>query len=235
MQNQKKINNLWAVAGMFSWLTIFAAIYLTFFYAPREKTMGDIQRIFYFHVPSAWIAFLSFFIVFICSILVLIKKDMKWDSLAVTAAEIGFLFTTVVLTTGPLWARPVWYVWWTWDIRLTSTLILWLIFGGYFLLRDFVADKYARARLSAIIGILAFVDIPIVYFSIHLWRTQHPSPVIAGNKGSGLDPQMKFVFFFSLFAFMILLTFLLFISYQIKQQRGELENLKMVLEEKGEF
>lgn len=231
MQNTKSSMMIWAILAALSWLTIAIAIYLVFFFAPTEETMGNVQRIFYFHVPSAWISFVAFFIVFISSIMVLLRKGEKWDALSLSAAEIGFLFTSIVLITGPLWARPVWYIWWTWDIRLTSTLILWLVYAGYFLLREFITDRHLRARLSAVIGILAFVDIPVVYFSIRLWRTQHPSPVIAGGKGSGLDPDMKLVFFFSLAAFSLFLAVLLYIRYSLERQIRETERLnRLVLE-----
>ncbi len=231
MHTNEVVKKIWIILGIIAWIMILVAIVLVFFYAPKEKTMGHVQKIFYFHVPSAWLAFLAFFIVFISSLFVLIKKHFYWDALAVSAAEIGFVFTTIVLITGPLWAKPVWFIWWTWDIRLTSTLILWLIYAGYFLLREFVTDVYVRSRLSAVIGILAFVDIPIVYFSIRLWRTQHPSPVFAGGQGSGLDPQMRLVFFFALAAFTFLFVFLLLTNFFAKIQRNEIAKLNFQIEE----
>jgi len=221
-----KYQRFLAGISLLAWLLIALSIVLIFFYAPREQTMGDVQKIFYFHVPSAWIAFASFFIVFLSSIMILRNKGRNWDILALSAAEIGFLFTTIVLITGPLWAKPVWFIWWTWDIRLTSTLILWLIYAGYFLLREFVPEQTTRERLAAVIGILAFVDIPIIYFSIRLWRTQHPSPVIAGGKGSGLDPDMRLVFFICLASFTLLMFVLLWFRYRAEWQFRELQRLR---------
>lgn len=214
------------ILGISAWIFIFVAIYLVFFNVPTEKTMGVVQRIFYFHVPSAWNAFLAFFLVFIGSIMYLRSNEMKWDALSVASAEIGFMFTSIVLVTGPLWAKPVWYIWWAWDVRLTSTLVLWLIYAGYFLLRNVIPDPVTKAKLSSIIGILAFVDIPIIYFSIRWWRTQHPSPVMAGGKGSGLDPNMKAVFFFCLFSFTLLYLFFLLMRLNTERKKMELMELQ---------
>src|SRR5512135_1348040 len=121
-------------------VNIAVALYMALFYAPREATMGDVQRIFYFHVPSAWIGFLAFGVVFVCSIMYLIKGEAKWDAVALSSAEMGVVFTTLVLLTGPLWAKVAWGTYWTWDARLTTTLILWMIYVGYLRLRS-VADS----------------------------------------------------------------------------------------------
>lgn len=214
------------IIGILSWLAIFSAIILVFFVAPTEKSMGNVQRIFYFHVSSAWNAFLAFFVVFIASIGFLKTRKLYWDAISVASAEIGFLFTSIVLITGPLWAKPVWFVWWTWDVRLTSTLVLWLIFAGFFLLRNIVTDNQTKAKLSSVIGILAFVDVPVIYFSIRWWRTQHPSPVMAGGQGSGLEPLMRGIFFFSLFAFTLLYIFLCWLRYRQELSHLELVNLQ---------
>ncbi len=163
------------------------------FVAPTEATMGDIQRIFYYHVPSAWVTFLFFFISFIASIVYLTAKRnhplraLGADALALASAEVGVVFCTVVLITGPLWARPVWGIWWTWDERLTSTLVLWLIYCSYLLLRRFAAGPQMQT-LAAVLAIFGYVDVPIVYFSTRWWRTQHPGPVVGGN--GYLDPAM---------------------------------------------
>jgi heme exporter protein C len=182
---------------------------LVFLYAPTERTMGHVQRIFYFHVPSAWVAFLAFLIVFLASVGVLAGRKERWDRLAEASASVGVLFCTIVLVTGPIWARPVWGVWWTWDSRLTSTLVLWFLYVGYLLLRSYVADPGRRATLAAVLGIVGFVDVPIVYLSIRWWRNQHPSPVFGGGAGSGLDPRMRAAFFFSLAVFTLLFVVLL--------------------------
>ena len=177
------------------------ALYLIFLFAPMEKTMGNVQRIFYFHVPSAWVAGLAFLVVFISSILYLARKDLYWDRMAYASAEIGVIFCTMVLITGPLWAKPAWGIYWPWDARITSFLILWLIYVGYLMLREFSGSELKRASLSAVVGIIGFLNIPIVYFSITLWRTLHPQPVFGSGPKSGLHPDMKITFYVSLFAF----------------------------------
>ncbi len=171
-------------------LGIIAAIIAAFVLAPTEFLMGDVQRIFYFHVPSAWMAFIGYFLVFAFSIAYLATRKPAWDRRALAAAEVGTLFCTIVLVTGPLWAKPVWGIWWTWDARLTSTFVLWLIYLSYLLLRSALKDSPKTALLSAVVGIIGFLDVPIVYLAIRLWRTQHPKPVILGGSKSGLDPQM---------------------------------------------
>jgi len=187
---------------------MFVSLYLIAFYAPVEETMGIVQKIFYVHLPLAWNAFLGFLLVFIFSFRFLITRDPKWDRRAASAAEVGVLFTTLVLITGPIWAKPVWGIWWTWDARLTLTLVLWLIYVGYLMLRHQVESADKRATLSAIVGIIGFVDVPLVYFAIRWWRTQHPQPVIAGGDDSGLDPAMRTTLYVSLLAFSFLFFYL---------------------------
>ncbi len=200
-------------------LSLAVALVLVFRFAPTERTMGDVQRIFYFHVPAAWAAFLCFFLVFVGSAGTLLGGRRGWDVLALAAAEIGVVFCTIVLLTGPIWAKPAWGIWWTWDARLTSTLVLWLTYIGYLLLRHHVADARRRATLAAVVGVLGFLDVPIVYFSIRWWRTQHPQPVIAGGEGAGLHPDMALTFTVCLAAFTLLTAALLL-------QRVRLERLR---------
>ena len=164
--------------------------------------MGAVQKIFYFHVPSAWIAFFAFFVTFICSILVLVNGKKIYDDIASSSAEIGLIFCTIVLITGPIWAKPAWGVWWTWDPRLTTTLILWFIYLGYIMLRKFTDEEDKRAKFSAALGIIGFIDVPIVFLSIRWWRTIHPNVLQKG--GGGLHPDMKTALFVSLFAFTML-------------------------------
>ncbi len=209
---------------------MLAALYMTFIWVPSEKTMGIIQRIFYFHVPSAWIAFLAFFVVFVSSILYLVKRDNKWDAVAVSSAEIGLAFCSIVLVTGPIWAKPVWGIWWTWDARLTLTLVLWLIYVAYIMLRVYVRDESRRARLCAVVGIIGFLDVPLVYMSIRWWRTQHPAPVMAGGESSGLAPEMMATFLVSLLAFTLLYAFLLQRRYRVEKLQDEVNELYRVVE-----
>src|SRR5580700_7402747 len=169
-------------------LLLAAASYGALIVAPTESTMGLIQRIFYFHVASAWTGFVAFGLVFIGSIGYLRTRSLKWDWLSVASAEVGVAFFTIVLVTGPIWAKPVWGIWWTWDARLTSSFLLWVLFVSYLVLRTLVDEPERRAQVSAVFGIFAALDIPLVYFSIWWFRTQHPQPVI--GDGGSLDARM---------------------------------------------
>jgi heme exporter protein C len=202
-----------------SLLTIAAALYMALFYAPREATMGDAQRIFYFHVPSAWIGFLSFFVVFVASFLFLVKRERKWDALALSAAEIGVVFTTLVLLTGPLWAKAAWGTYWVWDARLTTTLVLWLIYVGYLMLRSSV-DDMKRARMAAVIGIIGFLDVPIIYLSVTWWRTMHPTLLV--SESGGLDPAMRATLMVALLSFTLLFVWVLLLRVRLEQKRDAL-------------
>lgn len=220
--------NLGGVLGSVTCLAMAVAIYMVFFYAPTETTMGDVQRIFYFHVSSAWISFLAFFVVMLTSIVYLITHRRRWDIWALASAEIGTLFCTMVMMTGPLWAKPVWNVWWTWDIRLTTTLILWLMYIGYLMLRHYVSDERG-AKYAAVFGIIAFIDVPFVYFSIRWWRTLHPEAVIAGKSSSGLEPQMLLTLLVSVLSFMILYAYLLYHRIAIERMQDDLEEIRQAL------
>lgn len=181
---------------------------LIFFYAPLERTMGIVQKIFYFHLSVAWIGFFAFFIVFIQSILYLKTRNPIHQQIALASGELGTLFSTLVLLTGPLWAYPVWNTWWTWDPRLTSTLIMWFMYVGYLMLHHAELQEAIRLRLTAVYGIIAFTNAPLVFFSIRWWRTLHPVGIVAS--GSGLEPRMRITLFFSLFSFLLLYSMLLF-------------------------
>ena len=210
------------VLGLLTMLLMFVALLLVFGYAPIEKTMGMAQKIFYFHVPSAIMAFCSFAIVFVASILYLKQKDDKYDRVASSAAEVGVIFSILMLLTGPIWARSAWGVWWTWEPRLTTTLILFLIFVGYLMLRNYGSSGEQMKRYSAVLGIIGFVDVPLVYYSINWWAaeiTSHP-------KSLELEPKMKFVLTFSFFAFGSVLLFLLLKRIELSNVRNKLEMLK---------
>jgi len=214
------------ILGFVAVAFVIAAAYASFFIAPTERTMGDIQRIFYFHVGSAWAGMDVFFVCFIANLLYVWRRDPQYDSLGVSCAEVGLVLTTVVLITGPIWAKPVWGIWWTWDARLTSTFVLWLLYVSYLLLRSLIEEADRRALLSALFGIFAFIDVPLVFFSIRWWRTQHPSPVIMGGSGSGLDPTMNKVFFFNVLAMHIFAAFLVVERYVLDRTRHEVELLQ---------
>ena len=214
------------VLGAVAILLVIAAAYAAFYVAPEERTMGLIQRIFYFHVGSAWAGLLAFFVCFIGNLMYVWKREPKYDWLGVAGAEVGLVFTTVVLITGPIWAHPVWGIWWTWDARLTSTFVLWLLYVSYLLLRTLVEEPGRRALLSALFGIFAFIDVPLVFGAIRWWRTQHPSPVIMGGPGSGLDPTMRKVLFFSGLAMCVLMAFLIAERYMLEKMRSEVDILR---------
>ena len=201
-------------------LLLSFALYEALIVAPTEATMGDVQRIFYYHVPSAWTAFLLFLINFVASVIYLIRRNPKADILALVSAEVGVVFCTVVLITGPIWARPVWGIWWTWDLRLTLTLVLWLIYVSYLVLRRFSTSSQTP-KLAAVVAILGALDVPLVYFSIWFFRTQHPSPVIGG--GGSLDPRMAHVLLINWAAFSCLAWLLCWTRYRLEVVTREVE------------
>ncbi len=207
-------------------LAMAIALWAAFFFAPTERTMGDLQRLFYFHVSAWWLAFIAFFVVAGASIGWLVTRRPGYDAAALAAAEIGVLFTTIGLAMGMIWAKPAWGIWWTWDARLTTAFVLWLTYCGYLMLRSYVEDPERRANLAAVIGILGAADVPIVYFSIRWWRTQHPQPVIMGGPDSGLHPDMATALLISLIAFTLLFVTLLRARMRLEQERLALEELR---------
>jgi len=208
-------------------------LYQALVVAPTETTMGDVQRIFYYHVPSAWTAGVLFFVNFVASIIYLVRRDTRADALAVASAEVGVVFCTIVLVTGPIWARPVWGIWWTWDLRLTLTLVLWLIYVSYLLLRRFSTSGQTPV-IAAVLAIFGTLDIPLVYFSIWFFRTQHPQPVIGG--GGSIDPRMLHAFFVNLIAFTCFGALVCWSRYRLEVLRREVEEtqaLESLLEVRG--
>src|SRR5450755_3859593 len=193
------------ILGVITAALLCYALYQGLVVAPAEKTMGDVQRIFYNHVPSAWTAFILFTINFVASVIYLIRRKPGADMVALVSAEVGVVFCSIVLVTGPIWARPVWGIWWTWDMRLTSTLVLWLIYVSYLFLRRFSAGGQTPL-LAAALAVLGALCVPFVYFSIWFFRTQHPQPVMGG--GGSIDPRMMHALLinwlaFSCFAFLV--------------------------------
>ncbi len=209
------------------WMIV--ALYMIFLYAPQETTMGEVQRIFYQHVPAAWTSFVAYFIIFVGSVVYLWKRTKFADDLAYAAAEVGFVFCTCVLVTGPLWAKPVWGIWWTWDARLTSTFILWLLFIAYLMLRTYLINPGRAEVLGAVVGIIGFVDVIVDYMAIRWWRTQHPQPVIFGGQGSGLDPRMWATVLVSWGAFLCLFWYLMRQRMALSESRRELGRLRRQL------
>jgi len=212
---------------------VFVAGYAALFIAPDERTMHELMRIFYFHL-SCWVAmFLALTLAFVANIGWLATRNPKWDWLGVAGVEVGVVACTGGLITGVLWGRPAWGIWWTWDARLTTTFILWLLYISYLLLRGLIEDPQRRASLSAIFGIFAFLDIPLVYASNRLWRTQHPAPVIMGGENSGLDPMMGNVLMLCMLAMTVVTVLVLIDRYRLERLRFELDELRLTVESKG--
>ncbi len=185
-------------------LLMAAALARAIWFTPAERLQGLAQKIFYVHVPSAWVAFLAFGLTAIAGGVWLFIKDARLDRFAESSAEVGVIFTTGVLISGPLWGRPIWGAWWVWDARLTSTLFLWFLFLGYLVLRGAVDEPEARARYSAVVGILGALLIPFIHLSVYLFRTQHPTPVVANTAGIQMPGVMVKTLFLSLAAFTLL-------------------------------
>lgn len=192
-------------------------------YAPTESVMGDTQRIFYFHVPAAVNTFISFFIVFIGSIQFLRTRKSYWDKLALSAAQVGILFCLIVLITGPLWAKPVWGVFWRWEPRLTTVLIMFSNYTAYLMLRRFENNSDRILRIASVIGIIAFLNVPLVYFAVDLWAADqqlHP------QRGVDIDPKMRLTLYVSFIAHFCLLTYLILQRLHLHQIQETVLQLK---------
>jgi heme exporter protein C len=210
-------------------LCMAIALGLIFLYAPTEAVQGQVQRIFYVHVPSAWISYLAFFIVAGASVLVLRGRNWeRWDTIASAAAEVGLVFTTVFLVTGSIWASRAWGVWWSWDVRLTSTLVLWLIYAGYLVFRALSSPGERRARLAAVVGIVGVIDIPVVHFAVTWWASAHPDPTVLRPGGPDLPGSMLLTLLVSLVAFTVLFAALLVARIRIEESRTRLETTRAV-------
>ena len=164
------------------------AQYLIWFHAPVEESMGVVQKIFYTHMPLAWWSTVSFFVNFVASILYLVKRRDAYSRLAGAAVELGVLFSGLALITGMCWARPIWNVWWTWDPRLTTTLVMWFVYAAYLLLRASDVGGQRQDTVLAVLGVVAFLDVPLVFISARYWRSIHPS--VLGSQGGGMEPEM---------------------------------------------
>src|SRR5690242_3961314 len=200
--------------GYASLLALLVATYGIFFVAGPISGEGDAGRILYFHVPMAWVAFLAFFVVFVSSIAYLRTRNPKWDHLGRASAEVGVVFTSLVLITGSIWGYPVWGTWWSWDPKLTTTLILWFLYLAYLMVRSY-AEAPRGPRYAAILGIVGFVDVPIVYQSSVWWRTLHPSPVL-GPEAQSQSTDILALLLLSLVAFTVLYAFLVRVRMEIE-------------------
>lgn len=188
MRDSQLINTGIPALAVLGGLALAAAQYFIWIYAPVEATMGVLQKIFYFHLPLAWWGLISFFMVFCASLLFLITRRSVMDRLAQAAAETGLLFSGLALATGSLWAKAAWNTWWTWDPRLSTTLIMWFIYAGYLVLRQSIDNPQKMRALSAVLGIVAFLNVPLVFLSARMWRSIHPA--VFGSGGGGLEPEM---------------------------------------------
>lgn len=200
---------------------IFFAGYAALFIAPDESTMHAIQRVFYVHLPL-WIAmYTSLTVAFVANVAWLATRDMKWDWLGVSGVEVGVVACTGGLATGVLWGKPAWGIWWTWDARLTTTLVLWLIYVSYLLLRRFAAGPQMQT-MAAVLGIFGALDVPIVYMSNRWWRTQHPAPVFGGDADSGMkDPTMVHALLWNMLAWFCWGLLVLFLRYQVERRHQQ--------------
>jgi heme exporter protein C len=215
-------------------VAMVAALWLVFVAVPTEREMGIVQRIFYFHVASAWVAFLGFFLVAGASAVYLWNGSAGADRLAEAGGEIGVLFCTLVLVTGPLWARPIWGVWWTWDPRLTMTVILWAIYASYLMLRAFGGNDDAVRRYAAVLGIIGVLDIPIIMVSVRLLRGIHPAVLTRNEGGSGLvDPWMRAGLGVSALALILLATWLVALRVRTARLADEVAVLRRRAAEAG--
>jgi len=207
------------------------AVAMVFFYAPLERTMGQVQKVFYFHVATAWVGMLGFLVAAVVGILYLLKNDCKYDIAGIAAIEISLVFFFIAIIMGSIWARPVWNTWWTWDPRLTTATIVELIYAAYMMLRQGIEDPDRRARFGAVYSILGFLSVPLTFISIRLLRTIHP--VVVGDSDPGAEGSfsmtdpMKATFFFSLFTFSVLFVDLFWHRLRMGKLAAVVEELRM--------
>ncbi len=202
------------------------SLYMIFLYAPTEKVMGHVQRIFYFHMGSVWVATISFLLVFIASIQYLRKGARLWDILAYSSAEIGVIFLTLTIITGSIWAKKSWGTWWTWDPQLTTTFLLWIFYIAYLLIRSEAGSDVKKAKFSAVFAIIAFLNLPIVYVSTRLW-TRGISPVVFGGRGGGIAPEMMHALLVCLVSFTFFFLLLLNQRMNLEKMQDELRGLRL--------
>ncbi len=225
--HQSGSSTVWSLV-LFATLALFAAaLYTIFVVAPVEQQMGIVQKIFYFHVPSAYAMYIGFFVSAVASGVYLLKRDARWDAIAVAGAEVGTLFCLIVLLTGPLWARKAWGVWWTWDPRLTTTLLSGMIFAAYLALRSMGDTGEVEKRFASGLALLGLVNLPLIHYSVQRWRGVHPT-VITG-KGGGLESEMYWALGLSFMAFTGLAVLLIWARASVERQREESVRLRLEL------
>jgi heme exporter protein C len=209
-----------------STLAVLVALAMVFLYAPREATMGDVQRIFYFHVASAWVGFFAFLVTSAAGIGYLTRREQWWDVLALSSVEVGLTFITMTVVTGSLWARPVWGAYWTWEPRLTISAIQWALYLAYAMLRASIESPERKARFAAVYGIVAFVTVPLSWFAIRWWRTIHPQ-ILTDTGGMAVTPRMLHTLLVSLAAFTLLYATLLRQRMRLERAADALTRLRV--------
>ncbi len=215
-----------------SGLVMLVALGMVFLYAPREAVMGDVQRIFYFHVASAWVGFFGFFVTFLAGVGYLLSGQRRWDVLALSSVEVGVTFITMTVVTGSLWAKPAWGTYWTWEPRLTISAVQLLIYVAYLMLRGSVEGREQRARFSSVYGIVAFVTVPLSWFAIRWWRTIHPD-ILTGGDQMAIAPRMIHTLLVSIGAFTLLYAALLSLRMKLEWTSDELIRMRLKLERRS--
>ena len=204
-------------------------LYVILLGLPDEAQQGPIYRILFFHLPSAITCFIGFLAAGISSAMYLGTKNLRYDAIAVASTEVGLAFATVVLATGSIWARIIWGIWWTWDARLTSMLVCWLLYASYLMLRRAIDEPTQRAKFSAVLSIFAFSDVIIVWKSIEWWRTQHPGPVLSIRTGGGkMDPAMEAAIYWNLLALFLFGVVLVLVRLRQEEMRREIDGMRQM-------
>lgn len=216
------------ILGGLSCIGMLVSIWLIFFYTPVDALQGVTQRIFYFHVPTAWVGMFAFIVMTIAGIAYLVKPDERLDWIARASGEVGAIFLTFLLITGSLWGKPIWGAWWVWDPKLTAALILWFMFIGYLMLRSYMGRTPESARVGAVWSVVGVLDVPIIYFSVLWWRGQHPGPQITSD--GGLPPAAILTLIVSLVTFTLLYCFLMVLVYQLQRLQTRAQQLRAIVE-----
>jgi heme exporter protein C len=210
---------------------LLIATYMVFFYAPQEAVMGDVQRVFYFHVAAGWVGMLGLIGAAVAGIIYLIKKDRKWDIVGLAAVEIGIVFIFINIATGSIWARPIWNTWWTWDPRLTTATVMLLIYFAYFMLRQGIEDPDRRARFAAVYAIVGSLSVPLTYFSARIFRTIHPIVISGGDPSTtgsfDMTTMMLQTFMFSLLTFTFIFIDLFWHRIRLGRKSDQVEQLRL--------
>ena len=210
---------------------LLIATYMVFFYAPQEAVMGDVQRVFYFHVAAGWVGMLGLIGAAVAGIIYLIKKDRKWDIVGLAAVEIGIVFIFINIATGSIWARPIWNTWWTWDPRLTTATVMLLIYFAYFMLRQGIEDPDRRARFAAVYAIVGSLSVPLTYFSARIFRTIHPIVIGGGDPSTtgsfDMTTMMLQTFMFGLLTFTFIFIDLFWHRIRLGRKADQVEQLRL--------